>query len=400
MTNHPLGADGSGAFTRDRLTFLSYGMVLTFGFAVAALGPAMPLLREDLGISRTVGGLHFTAFASGSVITGMVVGRILPVLGRRRLFWAGGGGVAVGSLLIGAGWHPAITMAGCLIAGASGSATVITVQASLSDRHSANRPVALTEANMTMSVGTVLPALVIGASVALGAGWRPGFLVPTALWLTLYLLMRSEGFPAAVAAEELGHRRRLPGAYWFFWAGFAPAVGAEWSLGAWGAEYLVSVAGTAEGTASFLMAAFFGAMVLGRFLGGRVARRMSPFPLLLATTLLGLAGAFLLWGSTALPQVVGGLFLAGLGISMLFPMLLSLAIGIVPDRAEVAAARIAIAAGGSVIAAPLILGAVADQVGIRAAFGLVPGLLVFVALFAGLGRRASLAEEISPSSAA
>ena len=48
---------------------------------------------------------------------------------------------------------------------------------------------------------------------------------------------------------------------------------------------------------------------------------------------------------------------------------LSLAIGIVPDRAEVAAARIAIAAGVSVIAAPLTLGAVADQVGIRAAFG-------------------------------
>jgi MFS family permease len=370
-------------------------MALTFGYAVAALGPAMPLLREDLGISRTVGGLHFTVLAAGSVLTGLVVGRIVPVWGRRRLFWTGGAGVAAGSLLIGAGWHPTITMAGCLVVGASGSATVITVQASLSDRHSSHRPVALTEANMSMSVGTVIPALVIGASVAVGAGWRPAFVAPAALWITLLLLLRSEVFPAAAATGQPGHRRALPGAYWWFWAAFIPAVGAEWSVGAWGADYLVSVAGTKEGAASFLMSGFFGAMVLGRFLGGRVARRTKPFPLLLGTTTLGLGGAFLLWGSGSRPLVVCGLFVTGLGISMLFPMLLSLAIGIVSDRPDVAAARISIAAGGSVIVAPLTLGALADQIGIRGAFGLVPGLLVFVVLFAALGRRASVGQEPS-----
>ncbi len=391
MTNQPLGADGPGVFTRDRLTFLAYGLTFTFGYAVAALGPAMPLIREDLAISRTVGGLHFTLLAAGSVLTGLAVGRIVPLWGRRRLFWTGGAGVAVGSLLIASGWHPAVTMAGCLLAGAAGSATLITVQASLSDRHSMNRPVALTEANMATSVGTVVPALVIGALVAVGAGWRPAFLAPAALWIALFVALRSEQFPPAHTTGRLVRRERLPVAYWFFWMGFIPAVGAEWSVGAWGADYLVTVAGTTEGTASFLMAAFFGAMVTGRFLGSRVARRLKPFPLLLGTTTLGLGGAMLLWGSTATPLVVAGLFLTGLGISMLFPMLLSLAIGIVPDRPDRAAARIAIAAGGAVIVAPLTLGALADQSGIRDAFGLVPGLLVFVVLFAALGRRASAA---------
>jgi fucose permease len=209
--------------------------------------------------------------------------------------------------------------------------------------------------------------------------------------------MRTEAFPPILATGHPGRRRSLPAAYWFFWAGFIPAVGAEWSVGAWGADYLVTIAGTEEGTASFLMAAFFGAMVLGRFLGGRVARRIKPFPLLLGATLLGLGGAFLLWGSTATPRVVAGLFVAGLGISMLFPMLLSLAIDIVSDRPDVAAARVAIAAGGSVIVAPLTLGATADQIGLRGAFGLVPGLLVLVVLFAFLGRRASRAQPASGS---
>ena len=45
--------DDRGSLVRDRVTLLTYGMAIAFGFAVAALGPAMPLLREDLGISRT-----------------------------------------------------------------------------------------------------------------------------------------------------------------------------------------------------------------------------------------------------------------------------------------------------------------------------------------------------------
>jgi MFS family permease len=388
VTKHSTGADGSGVFTRDRLTFLAYGMTITFGYAVASLGPAMPLLREDLDISRTVGGLHFTLLATGSVLAGLVVGRIVQAWGRRRLFWTGGAGVAAGTLLISVGWHPAITMTGCLLAGASGTATLVTVQASLSDRHSLHRPVALTEANMATSIGTVIPALVIGALVSVGAGWRPGFFVPTAFLITLYMLLRSEPFPPTASIEQSGRDRLLPRPYWFFWAAFIPAVGGEWSVGAWGADYLVTVAGATEGAASLLMSAFFGAMVLGRFLGGRVARKVSPFPLLVGTTTLGLGGSLLLWSSSTRPLVVVGLFVTGLGISMLFPMLLSLAIGIAPDRADVAAARISIAAGGSVIVAPVTLGAVADQVGIRGAFGLVPALLVFVVLFAGLGRRA------------
>ncbi len=395
MTKDPTDADGPQEFTRDRLTFLAYGMAIAFGYTVAALGPAMPLLRDELNMSRTVGGLHFTALAAGSVLAGSVVGRIVRVWGRHRLFWSGGAGVAAGAVLIGAGWHPAITMFGCLVAGVSGSAVLITVQASLSDHHSLHRPVALTEANMSTSIGTVIAPLLIGGSIAVGIGWRPAFFAPSAIFVALFLLLRFEVFPSSGPLQPLRGGRVLPSPYWFFWLAFIPAVGAEWCVGAWGADYLVTVAGTAKGIASFLMSAFFGAMVLGRFLGGRLARGIRPLSLLLGTTAIGFLGTLVLRGSSTLPGIVVGLFLAGLGISMLFPMLLALAIGTAPDRSDIAAARIAIAAGGSVIVAPLTLGVLADQVGIRSAFSMVPGLLVFVALFAALGRRSSRAAEVS-----
>jgi fucose permease len=286
-------------------------------------------------------------------------------------------------------------MFGCLVAGASGSAVLITVQASLADHHSLHRPVALTEANMSTSIGTVIAPLLIGGSVAAGLGWRPAFFAPLAIFAVLFSLLRFEGFPSSEPLQRLRGTRVLPSPYWFFWLAFIPAVGAEWCVGAWGADYLVTVAGAAKGTASFLMSAFFGAMVLGRFLGGRLARTISPMSLLYGTTAVGLVGTLVLVGSSTIPGIVVGLFLGGLGISLLFPMLLALAIGTASDRSDIAAARIAIAAGGSVIVAPLTLGVLADQIGIRSAFSLAPGLLVFVVLFAALGRRSSSAAEVS-----
>ncbi|MGA9596311.1 MAG: MFS transporter [Acidimicrobiia bacterium] len=387
MSSHPHHRDGSGAFTRDRLTLLVYGMATAFGFAVAAMGPAMPSMREDLGMSRTVGGLHFTALAAGSVLSGFVVERLIRRWERRRVFWLGGVGVAAGAALIGIGPNPAVTLMGALLAGISGAAMLTVSQATLSDHHPSHRSIALTEVNTAMSLGSVIPALLIGVTLAAGLGWRPAFFVPVLIVAGHRLALRGETFPPAPREEPTTRRRRLPGAYWILWVAFIPAVGAEWSVGAWGADYLVEVAGTTRGTASFLMTAFFGAMVMGRFLGSRVARTVSPIPLLFGTSGVGLAGFLLFWGSSSVVPVVCGLLGAGLGISMQFPMILSLSMGAARGRSDIAAARMNISAGGAVLLAPLTLGVIADQAGIRAAFGLVPALFVIVVLLAILGRR-------------
>jgi predicted MFS family arabinose efflux permease len=363
-------------------------MATAFGFGVAALGPAMPSLRDDLGISRTVGGLHFTAIAGGSVLAGLAVGRIIGRWGRRPVFWWGGAGIAAGTLLIGLGGHPAVTLTGGLLIGALGAMMMAVAQATAADAHPFHRAVALTELSTSMSVGTVIPALLIGASLAIGAGWRPGFVVPAAIWAVLLVLRRTEVFPPANRPGARGTRRPLPTAHWFFWPAFIPAVAAEWSVGSWGAGYLVDVAGTTEGSASLLMSVFFGAMVAGRVLGGRAARVVRPFPLLLGTTATGLGGFLLFWGSQSVVPVAGGLLVAGLGISMLFPMLLSLGMATAPDRSDLVSSRVFIAAGGATMVAPVALGAIADQTGIRAAFGVVPGLFVLVAVLAALGYRA------------
>ena len=398
MTNDASSDYGPAVYTRDRLTFLAYGMAIAFGFAVAAMGPAMPSIRDELEISRTIGGLHFTALAVGSVVSGFVVERLIRRWGRRQVFWAGGMGLAAGASLIGIGWHPVVTLPGALLAGLSGASMLAVTQATLSDHHAEHRSIAVTEINLSMSLGSVMPALLVGATLAVGLGWRPSFAVPLLIVLLCFLTLRSVRFPVATVVPSTDGRQQLSRAYWFFWAAFIPSVGTEWSIVAWGADYLVDVAGTSKGTASFLMTSFFGAMVVGRYFGSKVARRVPPLWLLIGTTAVALTGFLLFWSSIAVVPVVAGLLLSGLGLSMQFPMLLSVALEAAPGRSDAAAARVNISAGGAVIIAPLTLGAIADQAGIRAAFGIVPALFFVVVLLALLGHRASAPRQpLAPS---
>jgi MFS family permease len=288
---------------------------------------------------------------------------------------------------MGLGPNPAVTISGACLVGSAGSALLATGQSTLSDRHGRFRTVALTESNAATSIGSVLPGLVIGGLVGVGLGWRPAFVVPAVLVAAGVLWRGRHPFGATAAPSPGRAADRLPRKYWTYWAALIPAVGAEWSVVAWAAGYLVDVTGTTEGAASTLMTLFFVAMVAGRLLGSRLSRRLDPLTILVASALIALAGFLVFWRVDGVALTVGGLFVTGLGISTLFPMLLALAIDVDPDQADRATARVPIGAGSAVIVAPLALGWLADRFGIRTAFGVVPALLAAVVTIAWSARR-------------
>lgn len=367
------------------MTLLCYAAAAIFGYTIGALGPAMPLLRADLGIDRTVGGLHFTVVALGTLAAGLVGERPVRHWGRRVVFWAAGAAVGAGALLLGLGRHPALTLGGAALIGGSGSLMLIVVQSSLADLHQGRRAVALTEANTAWSLGAIPPALVIGALAGSGIGWRPALAVPVLLLGAAFIVSRRQDFEIAGAPEHPGRRRPLPRSYWPVWAAVVPAAGIEWSIGAWGAGYLVDVGAASAAVASTLMTFYFGAMAVGRLAAGRITRHLKPATLLVAANLVGLVGFLAFWLSGGEVLRIGGLFLTGFGVSVVFPMLLVLALGAAPGRADEAAARVSVAVGLAVVTAPQLLGWVADRAGMRTAFGIVPGLFVAVVALAMMG---------------
>src|SRR6478735_8854889 len=86
-------------FVRDATAWLSYFACFYLFSIQASLGPAMPYVRSERGLSYTVAGLHFTAVAVGALIMGLLASRVVRKAGRRPAFWAGIGGITVGGLL-------------------------------------------------------------------------------------------------------------------------------------------------------------------------------------------------------------------------------------------------------------------------------------------------------------
>ena len=72
-----------------------------------------------------------------------------------------------------------------------------------------------------------------------------------------------------------------------------------------------------------------------------------------------------------------GIFIAGLGVANLYPPTISLALGSVPESLSAqASARSVLASGGAILCLPLLLGGLADMIGMKLAFLVVPVLLV------------------------
>ncbi len=376
-------------FVRDRFTWLAYLMLGYYAYLQAANGPLMPFLRSDLGINYTTGGLHFSAFAVGMITTGLTADRVTGRLGRRRTFWGGAAGMGAGTALLTLGRHAAVTIGGAGIMGLFGSMLLITIQASLSDRHGERRAIAFTESNVVASICATLAPLCVGGLQQAGIGWRAALWLMVALAAGLAAVMWREPLPApgAFASGPQRAARRLPAAYWAYWLVIVLCVAAEWCLAFWSADFLATVAGLSPSVASTAVGLFYLAMIIGRVIGSRLAWVMPTGRLLLGALGVAALGFPLFWLARAPALNVAGLFVAGLGVANLYPLSLSAAASAAAGQANTASARISLAAGLAILTAPLALGGVADRVGIQDAYGLVVGLLAAAVVMVACANR-------------
>jgi fucose permease len=116
-------------------------------------------------------------------------------------------------------------------------------------------------------------------------------------------------------------------------------------------------------------------MLVGRTAGSGVVRYARPQHLLSSALLVTVLGFLLYWGAERPALAIAGLFVLGLGVALLYPLTLGLAIGAAGERGDTASARFMLAAGLAIASMPVLLGALADEVGLRSAHLMVPGLV-------------------------
>jgi MFS family permease len=373
-------------FRRDRLTWVAYALLAWFAYLQAAPGLVIAHLRDELHLNYSTGGLHVAAFAAGSTVAGLVSARLERALGRRTLLWSSAALLALGTIGLVAGRIVAMTVGSVLVMGVGGGLLLATIQAALADHHGERSTVALTEANVAASIAYVVLIGMLSLAAAAHAGWRVALLAS----LVVPLLAWWRNRRLAVDAPPPSHQAqgRLPAAFWIAAAMLVCTTAAEWCITAWGATFVDDATDVSTDTAVSLMVGYFGGVVAGRMFGSWLTRRHDPARLMAAALATSVVGFVVLWPSTTPGQALIGLALLGVGLGNLFPMGISLAISLAPERAGRASGRAVTMSSFAVLLAPLTVGTLADATSLKAALGLVPVMLALAAAGLALVQRA------------
>lgn len=370
-------------FVRDRLTWLAYIMLAYMAYMPAILSPLMPFLRKELNLNYTMGGLLSSALAVGMILAGLTSDRVANRWGRHFTFWSGGIGLTMSALCLAVNGQVILTITSVLSMGYFGSLTLAMIQAILSDRHGAQRAIALTESNVAASVSTSLAPLFVGGFQRVGVGWRGALYLAAVLFAIIAARFYKEPIPDLHhirLKSNPGGGQRLPLSFWAYWVVICLVVSIEWCLVIWGADYLENVVGLSKTSASTMMSIFFAAMLIGRFLGSRITRVIPSATLMLIALGVTMLGFPIFWLARLAPLNIVGLFVAGLGVANLFPLTLSVAVGTAPQKSNTASARVSLGVGTAVLLAPLSLGWAADRVGLQNAYGIEALLLVIATM--------------------
>jgi fucose permease len=376
-------------FQRDRLTWLAYLLLAYYGYFLNILGPITPFLKEELNLSYTVSSLHFTAFAVGILLIGLTGHLLIRRWGRWHALWIGAFGISLGAFVLVAGRSALITIGAAFGMGLIGSLILVIVPSLLSEQHKEQRAVAISEANTISSLVCTAAPLMVGWFAPLPGGWRLALGLAALTPIVLRLgFGRSIHLPATSSEEtSTSIKRPLPASYWVYWAAIVLAVSVEFCMISWSADYLENSLGLPKADAAQAVSLFLGGMILGRWAGSRLVHRFVTHGVIIASIIVAAVGFLMFWGAANVTLCLAGLFVTGLGVASLYPLILSLAIGTAPDNSVQASARATLASGTAILALPLVLGRLADGVGIRPAYGVVVVLLIGVfAIIVGAGR--------------
>lgn len=239
-------------------------------------------------------------------------------------------------------------------------------------------------------VGAAIGPVVVGGSLAVGAGWRPPYGLFAVAALLLALPLRGRSLGDAPAQHPMGTPRGVVVPC----LAFCAYVALEVAIGQWAYSYLTAERRVGSFAASCWVGAYWVGLTAGRVWLGVAGHRHGPLRLLAGAVLVAGAGVAVL--AVGAPLSSAGLVPAGLGLSVVFPILMLLT----PERvgAERAAAAVgwqAAAAGVGSAAGPVLAGVVFERHGL----GLYPAYcavvtLLLAACLAALARRPG-AEPIS-----
>ena len=383
----------------DRFSVGMYSAFLLWNWLLYGYGPAVQLLGADLGFSAAEIGLHAVALAAGTALAGVVLPVAVRTLGRRGALICGATMVAVGAVGLTALSDLPGTMTATVVLALGGNLAIAAAQAGLVVHHTLNSAASVSTANGLGTLVGLFGPLLIGASVAVGWGWRPVVLVtvPIAVAVTVYWLRmpappaltprarraaappersgtRNDGSLKLEASAANRPRNPLPASGWWFLVAALTGVAIENATTFWALTLLIERTHAGAGLAAAAGGAFIAGMATSRLTSRLVTARRSPATVVAGAFVVNVAGWLVLWVSTAPAVAIVGLALSGLGCGLLYPLSASLLLSTARGSTDAAQGVIMLAIGVAVGVVPFALGVLAGFAGVHTAFLLVPAL--------------------------
>jgi FHS family glucose/mannose:H+ symporter-like MFS transporter len=318
----------NASISAPALTFAAYASFLPIGIATVLLGPMLPTLSARWSLNYSQAGALFTAQYLASTLAVALSGVLVSRWGFRFAMKAGlllmGAGVAL--LLAGP------KMMGILCIAAYGSGLGLAVPAAnllVAEVNPGRRSATLNLLNFFWSAGSVAcPFLVAAAAnrhrVPLLLAAVAGFAVLVAVGIAAMPSYIVE--PSAKDADK-NKGPAIPwkqGVVFFFGALFFLYVGLENGFGGWVASYAKSLGNLTPALAVMTPSFFYAALMLGRWLAPLLLRVTDEIRLVQAGLLIACAGMAGLVLSHGLRGVMVSASLAGLGLSYVYPITISL----------------------------------------------------------------------------
>jgi fucose permease len=375
------------------LLFLQLGLfVSVLGLVDGSLGVVWPTMRRtfhrplaDLGVLALAGtALYLAGSASVGWITArMDTGRLVLVAtvisGASLTAWAT---AALWPLVLGA--FAILGLSRGLIDGGLNAHIAL---------HGGVRRLGLLHASY--GGGATVGPLMVTVVLAVGAGWRVAIGITSAtacgFAALAWLLVHDWPGDRRTTGDELAVIEATPPpsalALPMTLLTFVVYTGVEAATGAWAYTLLTEGRGVSRGAAGAAVAAYWGALTVGRLGLGALGHRVDPVAVLHASCALTAAGLLLLWADPG-GAGIAGLPLAGLGLAAMFPVLIALA----PDRMgpDRAPRAIGLSVGMAAIGGPVftaIAGLIAEGSGLESlAAALFAGSVLLTAVHVTLWR--------------
>jgi fucose permease len=318
----------NASISAPALTFAAYASFLPIGIATVLLGPMLPTLSARWSLNYSQAGALFTAQYLASTLAVALSGVLVSRWGFRFAMKAGlllmGAGVAL--LLAGP------KMMGILCIAAYGSGLGLAVPAAnllVAEVNPGRRSATLNLLNFFWSAGSVAcPFLVAAAAnrhrVPLFLAAVAGFAVLVAVGIAA---MPSHIVEPSAKDADKNKGPAIPwkqGVVFFFGALFFLYVGLENGFGGWVASYAKSLGNLTPAQAVMTPSFFYAALMLGRWLAPLLLRVTDEIRLVQAGLLIACAGMAGLVLSHGLRGVMVSASLAGLGLSYVYPITISL----------------------------------------------------------------------------